>query len=83
MSPKISLDQPNAYRIRVQGALDERWEEYFEDMQIEIEKNADGDPVTILTGCLHDQAAVQGVLQKLYNLGFPLLTVETIGRDCL
>jgi hypothetical protein len=83
MSPKLSLDQPNAYRIRVQGALDECWAEYFDNMQIEIAQMPDGNKVTILTGCLPDQAAVQGVLQKLYNLGFPLLNVETIGPDCL
>jgi hypothetical protein len=79
MSPRITLDQPGAYRIRVEGALNERWKEYFEDMTIEVLVLADGTRHTLLTGCLPDQAAVQGVLQKLYNLGFPLLSVEHIG----
>ncbi len=78
MSPKISLDQPGQYRIRVQGALGERWMEYFEDMQIAVETCPDGAQVTVLTGCLTDQAALQGVLQKLYNLGFPLISAEHI-----
>ena len=76
MSPKISLDQPGQYCIRVQGALGERWMEYFEDMQIAIETLPDGLQVTVLTGCLTDQAALQGVLQKLYKLGFPLISAE-------
>jgi hypothetical protein len=76
MSPKISLDQPGQYCIRVQGALSERWMEYFEDMQIAIETLPDGLQVTVLTGRLTDQAALQGVLQKLYNLGFPLISAE-------
>jgi hypothetical protein len=34
--------------------------------------------ITMLTGVLPDQAAVQGVLQKLYNLGFPLILAEKV-----
>lgn len=78
MSPKLSIDQPGAYRIRVQGRLGERWEDYFAEMALSAETDANGDPLTVLTGCLPDQAAVQGVLQKLYNLGFPLISVEKI-----
>ncbi len=78
MRQKILLDQPGMYRIRVQVALGTHWMEYFEEMEIKIESTPDGNPVTQLTGCLADQAAVQGVLQKLYNLGFPLISAEYI-----
>lgn len=78
MSPKISLDQPGRYRIRIQGKLDERWAAYFEGMQIDCQNDIEGLPVTTLTGTFPDQAAVQGELHKLYNLGFPLITVEKI-----
>lgn len=76
MSPKLSLDQPAAYRIIVQGALDAGWADYFENLQFNVSRAQDGSPITSLVGSLPDQAAVQGVLQKLYNLGFPLLSVE-------
>ena len=78
MSPRITLDQPGAYRIRVQGSLDAHWADYFEEMKFDLEILADGLSVTTLTGSLSDQAAVQGVLQKLYNLGFPLISVEKL-----
>jgi hypothetical protein len=78
MSPKFSLDQPATYCIRVQGKLDARWAAYFEELVIQNESDPDGTPITVLTGCLPDQAAVQGVLQKLYNLGFSLLSAEKI-----
>ena len=78
MSPKFSLDQPAVYCIRVQGQLDARWAAYFEELTIQNEVDTDGVPITILTGSLIDQAAVQGVLQKLYNLGFSLLSAEKI-----
>ena len=37
---------------------------------------ADGSPLTTLTGPLVDQAALYGVLNALYSLGFALLSVE-------
>ena len=78
MSPKLTLDQPGIYRIRVQGKLNEHWASYFEEMQIGFETDLEGNPITRLTGELADQAAVQGVMQKLYNLGFPLISAEKI-----
>jgi hypothetical protein len=35
-----------------------------------------GAPVTTLTGRLVDQAALFGVLNNVYDMGFPLLSVE-------
>jgi hypothetical protein len=78
MSQKITLDQPGTYRICVQGQLDSAWADYFEGMKIENVCEAGGCKVTFLSGTLIDQAAVQGVLQKLYNLGFPLIRAERI-----
>jgi hypothetical protein len=81
MSPKITLDQPGEYRIRVQGRLGEKWAIYFDGMAITYEVDSEGNTVTDLAGELLDQGAVQGVLQKLYNLGFPLISAEIVRTD--
>ena len=39
---------------------------------------ADSCPITILVGHLQDQAALSGVLNELYELHLPLLTVESL-----
>ncbi|HSN75491.1 MAG TPA: hypothetical protein VL334_10475, partial [Anaerolineae bacterium] len=41
----------------------------------------DGAPVTVLSGQFQDQAALAGVLNTLYDLGLPLLSVECVGVD--
>jgi hypothetical protein len=82
MTPKMTLDQPGIYQITVQGKLAEPWAEYFEGMQMEWKQAGDGSPLTIMTGLAPDQAAVQGMLQKLYNLGFPLLCVVRKDEEC-
>ena len=44
-------------------------------MQITVVESGD-DAVTELVGRLTDQAALHGVLSALYELGFPMLSVE-------
>jgi hypothetical protein len=71
---KLSLDRPATYQIKVPGHLDESWSDWIGGMTITTESEGDGLPVTTLTGAL-DQAALQGLLRRLYSLGLPLVSV--------
>ena len=71
---KLSLDRPVTYQIKVPGHLDESWSDWGGKMTITIESNHDGLPVTTLTGTF-DQAALHGLLRRLYSLGLPLISV--------
>jgi len=77
---KITLDRPVTYQIKVPGHLDESWSEWAGGMTITVESEGDGPPVTVLTGTL-DQAALQGLLRRLYALGLPLISVNSIEGD--
>jgi hypothetical protein len=72
-----TLDQPATYQIKVPGHLDERWSEWAEGMTITVESEGDGPPITTLT-CTVDQAALQGLLRRLYSLGLPLISVNCV-----
>jgi hypothetical protein len=63
------------YRVRVEGRLGERWRHWFEDMEVSVAAEA-GTEVTSLAGPVADQAALLGLLQQLYTLGLPLLSVQ-------
>jgi hypothetical protein len=63
------------YRVRVEGRLGERWRHWFEDMEVSMTTEA-GSDVTTLAGPVADQAALLGLLQQLYTLGLPLLSVQ-------
>ncbi len=78
MNAKTTLDQSHAYRVRVQGNLGDNWADYFYGMSFYRHASEPGAPVTELTGCLPDQGDLYEVLQKLYNLGFGLISVERI-----
>ncbi len=80
---KLSLDRPAIYRIKVPGRLDENLSDWAEGMTITIEREDDGPPVTTLTGVLVDQAALQGLLRRLYTLGLPLIEAKWIGPESI
>lgn len=77
----INPDCPVIYQITVQGYLDESRSDWFDGMDIEPQVDADGRSVTKLTGKVVDQAALHGLLRKLYDLGLSLLTIKRIELD--
>ena len=77
---KLTLDLPATYQIKVPGELDESWSEWSGNMTITVESEGDGPLVTILTGNV-DQAALQGLLRRLYSLGLPLISVNYVEGD--
>ena len=76
---KLSPDRPATYQIKVPGELDESWSDWVEGMTITVKSEGDGPPVTTLIGTV-DQAALQGLLRRLYSLGLPLISVICV--DC-
>ena len=74
---KPTLDRPTTYQIQVPGELDERWSDWIAGMTITVEYEDEGPPVTTLTGTI-DQAALQGLLRRLYSVGLPLISVNCI-----
>ena len=74
----ISFESAGIYRIRVRGHIDESLTDQLGGMIITRAFTSEKDPMTILIGHLRDQAALSGVLNELYELHLPLLTVELL-----
>ncbi len=74
--PGVSLLEPAVYRISIQGILDKNWSDYCRGMTIEHEGDPKRYAMTILTGRVADQSALIGVLNLLYDIGYPILLVE-------
>jgi hypothetical protein len=74
---KLTLDRPAIYQIKVPGELGESWSDWAGGMTITVESDDDGLPITTLTGTV-DQAALQGLLRRLYSLGLPLISVNCV-----
>ena len=62
---------PGQYEIRLKGHLGTRWAAWFDGLS--IAHGSDG--TTIIHGQVADQAALHGLLQKVRDLGLPLISV--------
>lgn len=68
------MEKLTQYQIKVRGYLDVALADMFDGLTLfNLE---DGD--TLLTGSLPDQAALQGVLKRISNLGLTLVSVNTL-----
>lgn len=62
------------YEIRVEGLIDERWAEWLNGMAITHVDNRE----TMLVGALQDQTALQGVMERIGDLGLRLISVRRL-----
>lgn len=67
------------YKIIVNGHVDTKWTDWFDGMQI-THKN---DGTTTFFGNILDQAALQGILKKISQLNFELISVDKMNDDNL
>lgn len=84
MTPKgkhhLTLDRPATYQIKVPGELNANWPDWAEELIVTFGRDDNHLPVTTLTGTV-DQAALQGLLRRLYSLGLPLISVICVEHD--
>lgn len=62
------------YEIRVIGHLDSRWAVWFDGLRL----THDDDGTTSVRGRVVDQAAPHGLLQRVRDVGLPLLSVVQV-----
>ena len=72
------MDKPATYRIQVRGELNRQWSARLAGMSITTDHPNDRETRTTLVGLLKDQAALSGVLNTLYELQLPVVSVECL-----
>ena len=72
-------DRPEArrYEIRLGGHLDAHWAAWFDGLAVSHQ----GDGTTVIRGPVTDQAALHGLLQRVRDLGLPLVSVTRDETD--
>ena len=68
---------PGRYEIRVKGHLNSRWAAWFDGLSL----SAESDGTTIIHAPVADQAALHGLLQKVRDVGLPLVSVTQLDSD--
>jgi hypothetical protein len=65
---------PGRYEIRLKGHLESRWAAWFDGLS--LTNSSDG--TTVICGPVADQSALHGLLQKVRDLGLPLVSVTQV-----
>jgi hypothetical protein len=60
------------YQIRINSHLDETWVVWFFPLEVVNEENGEA----TLTGTVRDQAELHGLLDRVFDLNLPLLSVN-------
>jgi hypothetical protein len=71
------LPEAGQYEIRLKGHLDAHWTSWFEGLEVSQEPGG----TTVISGPIADQAALHGVLQRIRDLGLPLVSLARVEPD--
>ena len=77
MSDMSTAGEAGRYEIRLKGHLDSRWATWFDGLTL----TTAGDGTTVIRGTVADQAALHGLLQKVRDMGLPLIGVTRVEPD--
>lgn len=63
------------YQIAIAGLLASDWSDWLNGFEIHAGLDPDGTCITLLTGKIVDQAALRGILNKIWDLNLELIAL--------
>jgi hypothetical protein len=70
-------DQQTNYQVFIEGKLDCSWSDWLGELELEY-TTLDGSIATVISGNFVDQAALRGVLIRLWDLNLKVIQVKKI-----
>ena len=68
----------NMYQIKIKGHLQEKWTEWFNGMILNLTTSNQEIVHTTMLMNVPDQAALRGILNKIWDLNLSLISVKLI-----
>lgn len=78
---KSHFAEPGCYQIEVQGSISPKWRDRLGAMQVVEEDETSDMGLTVLRGCVVDQAELAGVLSTLHGLQLSLISIQFLGDE--
>lgn len=78
-APKtLTFSTEAQYKIQILGHISHIWSEYLGGLTIISANSENNRPITILEGVVADQAELLGILNSIYEMHLPLLSVSFV-----
>jgi hypothetical protein len=77
--PSIAQEKGTGYQICIRGELDQQWSGWFSGLEISTVKAAERLPLSTISLPTADQAALRGILNKIWDLNLCLVSVQQAG----
>ena len=74
--PGDKFHKPIVYQIKVRGRLKGKWSNWLNGRVVEFRNDGEGSNATTIRVSVPDQAALRGVLNKIWDLNLTLLSVN-------
>ena len=71
------MGRSSTYQIRVKGHLSDSWSDWFHGFTIDNLPSGEA----VLTGEIVDQTALHSLLQRIRDIGLPLIEVKCLDDD--
>lgn len=75
---EISFSSKARYKLTIMGYLDSSWSERLGGLIITANCNIENKPTTTLEGDVADQAELIGIINSIYEMHLPILSVSLI-----
>lgn len=75
-----SGDPSAPYQIIVKGKIRQDWSDWLSGMEIDTAMDGEGTQITRLVGVVADQAALRGILCKIWDLNLTVLSISQVTR---
>ncbi len=76
VAPDLRMSSKAVYQLSIMGILDHQWSDWLNGATIKIEKIVPDRSITFLLCQVRDQAELHGIINKLYTLNLPLVSVQ-------
>ena len=77
----LTFSSPVHYRIYVKGFLDVSWSERLSGMRISNQSSGRISPMSVLVGSVRDQTELIGVLNNIYEMHLPFISLEIVDDE--
>jgi hypothetical protein len=81
MSDLNKPEKHTHYQIRVEGRLQEDWTDWLNGNTVRIVEDQDADGETVILIKVLDQAALRGIVTKLWDLNLTVISMNILEKE--